>query len=169
MDATSWSRRCELASLMGRCISHHLLSRGVTTSATAAERQQRLIALMAARVSLICAAPSGGPTADARRRVAHPTSRRFLHSFNIYINSCLEWRVCCRASFACARRSMPSEIFPSTFSVEPPAGHPPYSGTAYLIRWALSQHIDDRRYWLQYTEWEPFACSVCLGCVGAWA
>merc|ERR1711957_504122 len=39
-------------------------------------------------------------------------------------------------------------------SEAPPDGHPPYSGIAYLAAWALQKHLPDRRYWLQYTEWE---------------
>merc|ERR1712008_337594 len=53
-------------------------------------------------------------------------------------------------------RSMADEPFESTWAVEPPAQHPPFSGTAYLSRWAPGAHLADRRYWLQYTEWELY-------------
>merc|ERR1740121_1133613 len=51
-------------------------------------------------------------------------------------------------------RSMPSLTFRNTSSVPPPDRHPPFSGTAYVSNWAISKHVADRRYWLQYTEWE---------------
>eukprot|EP00927_Polykrikos_kofoidii_P001908 TRINITY_DN10742_c0_g1_i1.p1 TRINITY_DN10742_c0_g1~~TRINITY_DN10742_c0_g1_i1.p1 ORF type:complete len:827 (-),score=109.00 TRINITY_DN10742_c0_g1_i1:102-2399(-) len=35
-----------------------------------------------------------------------------------------------------------------------PPGHPPYSATAYLRVWSLTREFMDKRYWLQYTEWE---------------
>lgn len=51
-------------------------------------------------------------------------------------------------------RSVPSGNFANTSSTAAPVGHPPFSGTAYIARWALHEHVADRRYWLQYTEWE---------------
>eukprot|EP00929_Paragymnodinium_shiwhaense_P025383 TRINITY_DN15363_c0_g2_i2.p1 TRINITY_DN15363_c0_g2~~TRINITY_DN15363_c0_g2_i2.p1 ORF type:complete len:430 (+),score=92.29 TRINITY_DN15363_c0_g2_i2:961-2250(+) len=39
-------------------------------------------------------------------------------------------------------------------AVPPPDNHPPYSATAYLVAWSPTKHVDDRRYWLQYVEWE---------------
>merc|ERR1712194_137327 len=55
-------------------------------------------------------------------------------------------------------RHMPNEeeFFANTSSVSPPPKHPPFSGTAYVSNWAISKHIPDRIYWLQYTEWELF-------------
>lgn len=51
-------------------------------------------------------------------------------------------------------RSMPNLDFAKTSAVPPPPEHPPFSGTAYLTVWAINKHLLDRRYWLQYTEWE---------------
>eukprot|EP00928_Gymnodinium_smaydae_P039240 TRINITY_DN26845_c0_g1_i1.p1 TRINITY_DN26845_c0_g1~~TRINITY_DN26845_c0_g1_i1.p1 ORF type:complete len:769 (-),score=120.07 TRINITY_DN26845_c0_g1_i1:101-2407(-) len=39
-------------------------------------------------------------------------------------------------------------------AMPPPAGHPPFSGTAHTSAWAVQRHVADRRYWMQYTEWE---------------